>query len=66
MPAPQRLSYPLNHFVTLRVSVYKDEGVGIERNSFKPANDRPFVDDAVLMDLGYYEKTDWYLRGIRF
>lgn len=48
------------------IRVFRGEGFGTERDAFQPANDRPYVHETELMDLGIFEKSDWYLRGFRF
>lgn len=44
---------------------YKGSGFGTYRFTFVPENDRPYLHDMELMDLGIFKKSDMYLRGIR-
>ena len=46
--------------------VDRGKGVGIQRNSFRPADDKPFAHAMELMNMGIYEKDDWYHRGNRW
>lgn len=39
--------------------------VGIERDMFNPLNDKPFLFDEELVDLGIVEPSEFYLQGIR-
>lgn len=39
--------------------------MGIERDMFNPLNDKPFLFDEELVDLGIVEPSEFYLQGIR-
>ena len=55
-----------NPFTRSGNRISRSAGVGIQRYSFIPENDRPYVGHTALIEMGYYEEDDGYRRGWRY